>query len=46
KLVWSCRLEEQFKYGLNLQTYPKDLVERVEKHQTPKVEELVESNDK
>jgi len=46
KLVWSCRMEEQFKYGLNLQTYPKDLMERVEKHQTTKVEELVGSNGK
>lgn len=46
KLVWSCRMEEQFKYGLNLQTYPKDLMERVEKHQTIKVEELVGSNRK
>jgi organic radical activating enzyme len=25
KLVWSCRLEEQLKYGYNLKTYPKEL---------------------
>jgi MoaA/NifB/PqqE/SkfB family radical SAM enzyme len=24
KLVWSCRLEEQLKYGINLKTYPKN----------------------
>ena len=46
KLVWSCCMEEQFKYSLNLQTYPKDLMGRVEKHQSIKVEELVGSNGK
>lgn len=25
KLVWSCRMEEQLKYGYNMKTYPKDL---------------------
>jgi len=23
QLVWSCRMEEQLKYGLNVKTYPK-----------------------
>ncbi|GAB4290421.1 MAG: hypothetical protein Kow0098_09030 [Ignavibacteriaceae bacterium] len=26
KLVWSCRLEEQLKYGHNVRTYPKNLM--------------------
>ncbi len=25
KLVWSCRLEEQLQYGVNLKTYPKNM---------------------
>ncbi len=25
KLVWSCRMEEQMKYGINLKTYPKNM---------------------
>lgn len=25
KLVWSCRLEEQLNYGMNMNTFPKDL---------------------
>jgi MoaA/NifB/PqqE/SkfB family radical SAM enzyme len=29
KLVWSCRLEEQFKFGQNLKTYPKNFAEMV-----------------
>jgi MoaA/NifB/PqqE/SkfB family radical SAM enzyme len=29
KLVWSCRMEEQLKFGYNLKTYPKDLMEKV-----------------
>ncbi len=29
KLVWSCRLDEQFKYGHNLKTYPKNFAEMV-----------------
>jgi MoaA/NifB/PqqE/SkfB family radical SAM enzyme len=24
QLVWSCRMEEQLKYGINVKTYPKD----------------------
>jgi len=43
KLVWSCRMEEQFKYGLNLQTYPKDLMEKVKKTYPEAVEKLVET---
>jgi MoaA/NifB/PqqE/SkfB family radical SAM enzyme len=31
KLVWSCRMEEQLKYGHNLKTYPKDFDKIVEK---------------
>lgn len=26
QLVWSCRMEEQLKYGYNLKSYPKDLL--------------------
>jgi organic radical activating enzyme len=26
QLVWSCRMEEQLNFGMNLKTYPKDLV--------------------
>ncbi len=26
KLVWSCRMEEQLKYGHNVRTYPKDFM--------------------
>lgn len=26
KLVWSCRMEEQLKFGHNLKTYPKDFL--------------------
>jgi hypothetical protein len=29
KLVWSCRLEEQLQYGINLKTYPKDLTKEI-----------------
>jgi len=29
KLVWSCRLEEQFKFGHNLKTYPKNFADMV-----------------
>jgi hypothetical protein len=29
KLVWSCRMEEQLKFGYNLKTYPKDLIEKL-----------------
>jgi len=25
QLVWSCRMEEQLKYGMNAKTYPKDM---------------------
>lgn len=31
KLVWSCRMEEQLKYGHNLKTYTKDLEKVLEK---------------
>jgi MoaA/NifB/PqqE/SkfB family radical SAM enzyme len=26
KLVWSCRMEEQLKFGMNVKTYPKDFM--------------------
>jgi len=26
QLVWSCRMEEQLKFGHNLKTYPKDFM--------------------
>ena len=26
KLVWSCRMEEQLKYGHNVKTYPKNFM--------------------
>jgi organic radical activating enzyme len=26
QLVWSCRMEEQLKYGQNIRSYPKDLI--------------------
>ena len=29
KLVWSCRMEEQLKYGYNLKTYPKNLDKQI-----------------
>jgi organic radical activating enzyme len=29
KLVWSCRMEEQLKFGYNLKTYPKDIMEKI-----------------
>lgn len=29
KLVWSCRMEEQLKYGYNLKTYPKFLDKQI-----------------
>lgn len=29
KLVWSCRMEEQLKFGFNLKTYPKDMMEKI-----------------
>ncbi len=31
ELVYSCRMEEQLKYGYNLRTYPKDLNKQLEK---------------
>lgn len=31
KLVYSCRMEEQLKYGYNLRTYPKNLEKELEK---------------
>jgi hypothetical protein len=31
KLVYSCRMEEQLKYGYNLRTYSKDLTKQIEK---------------
>jgi MoaA/NifB/PqqE/SkfB family radical SAM enzyme len=31
KLVYSCRMEEQLKYGYNLRTYPKDMDKELEK---------------
>jgi hypothetical protein len=27
QLVWSCRMEEQLKYGHNIRSYPKDLIQ-------------------
>ncbi len=33
KLVWSCRMEEQLNYGFNMQTYPKDVTEQLNKFQ-------------
>ncbi len=29
KLVYSCRMEEQLKYGYNLRTYSKDLQNKI-----------------
>ena len=34
KLVWSCRMEEQLKYGFNMQTFPKDITEQFNKFYT------------
>jgi hypothetical protein len=31
KLVYSCRMEEQLKYGYNLRTYPKNMDKELEK---------------
>ncbi|HMQ99462.1 MAG TPA: radical SAM protein, partial [Ignavibacteria bacterium] len=31
KLVYSCRMEEQLKYGYNIKTYPKNLAKELEK---------------
>jgi MoaA/NifB/PqqE/SkfB family radical SAM enzyme len=31
KLVYSCRLEEQFNFGMNLKTYPKDILSNISK---------------
>jgi MoaA/NifB/PqqE/SkfB family radical SAM enzyme len=31
KLVYSCRMEEQFNFGYNLKTYPKSLAKQLEK---------------
>lgn len=30
KLVYSCRMEEQLRYGHNLKTYPKDIAKQLE----------------
>lgn len=30
KLVYSCRMEEQLKYGYNLRTYSKELTKQIE----------------
>ena len=27
QLIWSCRMEEQLKYGYNVKTYPKGFME-------------------
>lgn len=32
QLVWSCRMEEQLKYGYNMKTYPKDLQNKLHKN--------------